>query len=78
MYGASTLEACDGTPPDTQFRVIRTFTNDYSSSLTVNEIGMAISANYYGYYFLIARDLATQAVPAGATLTVRYILKVTA
>jgi len=78
MYGASTLEACDGTPPDTQFRIIRTFTNDYSGAITVNEIGLAFYQLYGPYYFLIARDLATQLVPIGATLTVRYILKVTA
>lgn len=78
MYGSSTLEACDGTPPDTQFRIIRTFTNDYAGAITVNEIGLAFYHAYGTYYFLIARDLATQLVPIGATLTVRYILKVTA
>jgi hypothetical protein len=86
-YGAMTVEDTDGTPPDTTFRVIRTFTNNTSSPITVYEIGLVIANAYniggttiYTYYFLIARDVLTapQSIPAGATLTVRYIFKVTA
>jgi hypothetical protein len=88
-YGAMTIEDTDGTPPDTTFRLIRTFTNNTSSSITVYEIGLVIANSLIPvtstispttYYFLIARDLLTtpQTVPAGATLTVRYIFKVTA
>jgi uncharacterized membrane protein YczE len=82
-----TVEDTDGTPPDTTFRVIRTFTNNTSSPITVYEIGLAIANAYniggttiYTYYFLIARDVLSspQTIPAGATLTVRYIFKVTA
>jgi hypothetical protein len=88
-YGAMTVEDTDGTPPDTTFRLIRTFTNNTSSSITVYEIGLVIansiipittSISPTTYYFLIARDLLStpQTIPAGATLTVRYIFKVTA
>jgi hypothetical protein len=88
-YGAMTVEDTDGTPPDTVFRLIRTFTNNTSSSITVYEIGLVIANVYVPWgssfspttsYFLIARDLLStpQTIPAGATLTVRYIFKVTA
>ncbi len=82
-YGATTVEDPDGTPPDTVFRVIRTFTNNYAESITVNEIGLAFHTydNSAGALcFLIARDVLStpQSIPSGATLTVRYIFKVTA
>ncbi len=85
-YGSMTVEDTDGTPPDTVFRLIRTFTNNTSSAITVYEIGLVIANTYISAgsratnYFLIARDVlsAPQSIPAGATLTVRYIFKVTA
>ncbi len=82
-YGAVTVEDPDGTPPDTVFRVIRTFTNNTTESITVSEIGLAFyeyDASAYTLCFLIARDVlsTSQSVPSGATLTVRYIFKVTA
>jgi hypothetical protein len=85
-YGSMTVEDTDGTPPDTIFRLIRPFTNNTTGDVTVWEIGLAI-ANVWAsnsvptkYNFLIARDVLSspQTVPAGATLTVRYIFKVTA
>ncbi len=83
-YGASTIETPDGTPPDTTFRVIRPFTNNSNASITVNEIGL-VFYEYQGtspndVYFMIARDVLSspQSVPSGATLTVRYMFKVTA
>ena len=85
-YGSMTVEDTDGTAPDTIFRLIRTFTNNTSSAITVYEIGLVIANTYISAgsgttnYFLIARDVlsAPQSIPAGATLTVRYIFKVTA
>jgi hypothetical protein len=88
-YGAMTVEDTDGTPPDTVFRLIRTFTNNTTDPITVYEIGLTIanchqpaatSFNPTISYFLIARDVLSspQTIPAGATLTVRYIFKVTA
>jgi hypothetical protein len=85
-YGSMTVEDTDGTPPDTTFRLIRTFTNNTTGDVTVWEIGLAIAntIDNYGSFssnkFLTARDVLSspQTVPAGATLTVRYIFKVTA
>ena len=87
-YGVTTVEIPDGTPPDTVFRVIRTFTNNTSDNITVYEIGLVIANQVASnqstlqapIYVLIARDVLTspQTIPPGATLTVRYIFKVTA
>jgi hypothetical protein len=85
-YGSMTVEDTDGTPPDTVFRLIRTFTNNTTGDVTVWEIGLAIAnvynngGTFYNNNFLIARDVLSppQTIPAGATLTVRYIFKVTA
>jgi len=88
-YGAMTVEDIDGTPPETIFRLIRTFTNNTTDPMTVYEIGLIIGNSYENMrtsfapttsYFLIARDVLSspQTIPAGATLTVRYIFKVTA
>jgi hypothetical protein len=87
-YGSMTVESPDGTPPNTVFRAIRTFTNNTGENITVYEIGL-VAANQYGYYqssaptpayILVARDVLTtpQTIPSGATLTVRYIFTVTA
>jgi hypothetical protein len=88
VYGAMTVEIPDGIPPDTVFRAIRTFTNNTSDNITVYEIGLVIANQVASYqttlptpiYVLIARDVLTspQTIPPGATLTVRYIFKVTA
>lgn len=85
-YGSMTVEETNGVAPDTIFRLIRTFTNNTSDIITVAEIGLYVGNNrIYNStpnvaYFCIARDVLSpsQTVPAGATLTVRYIFKVTA
>ena len=78
VYGKTTVEDVDGDPPDSVFRIIRTFTNEGSTTITIYEIGLIVKAQ--DHYVLIARDVLSPAqdVPAGATLTVRYIFKVTA
>jgi hypothetical protein len=82
-YGATTIENPQN-PPNTNywfFRIIRTFTNNSGATITVKEIGLIVktwdaSANVR--YFLIARDVISPVtVPSGATLTVRYIPKIT-
>jgi hypothetical protein len=62
------------------FRVVRTFTNSSGASVTVREIGLYVrlgmpSSPYY-YSCMLARDVPTSpiTVPAGSTLTVRYII----
>jgi hypothetical protein len=82
-YGATTIENPQN-PPNTNywfFRITRTFTNNSGASITVKEIGLIVKANDTGSntrYFLIARDVISPVtVPTGATLTVRYIPKIT-
>jgi hypothetical protein len=82
-YGATTIENPQN-PSGTNywiFRIIRTFTNNSGGSITVKEIGLivkAIDSQSYVRYFLIARDVISPVtVPNGATLTVRYIPKIT-
>jgi len=82
-YGTHTIENIQN-PPGTNywmFRFIRTFTNNSTSSVTVKEIGLIVLTNdsgNTGRYFLIARDVISPVtVPSGATLTIRYIFKVT-
>ena len=78
VYGKTTVEDVNGDPPSSVFRIIRTFTNEGSTTISIYEIGLIVKAQ--DHYVLIARDVldTAQDVPAGATLTVRYIFKVTA
>jgi len=78
VYGKTTVEDVDGDPPSSVFRIIRTFTNEGSTTITIYEIGLIVKAQ--DKHVLIARDVldTPQDVPAAATLTVRYIFKVTA
>jgi len=85
-YGSNSVEDVSGTDPESVWRVVRTFSNGTSSSITVYEIGMYAKNNYGSggsftlVTFCIARDVLStpQTIPAGATLTVRYVFKVTA
>jgi hypothetical protein len=83
VHGATTVE--DVTNPsgnDLQFRVTRTFTNNSGASVTTKEIGIygavADSGNTTRY-FCIVRDVlpSPSSIPDGATMTVRYIIKIT-
>jgi hypothetical protein len=83
VYGAETLE--DVTNPsgnDLQFRITRTFTNNSGSTITVKEVGLLVK-KYDGESntrsWLIARDVLPSPVdvPDGATLTIRYVVKIT-
>jgi hypothetical protein len=82
-YGATSIENPTN-PSGTNywiFRIIRIFTNNSGGSITVKEIGLIVKTSDSGgtaRYFLIARDVISPVtVPAGATLTVRYIPKIT-
>jgi hypothetical protein len=83
-YGATSIENPQN-PPNTNywiFRIIRTFTNNSGASITVREIGLVVktwdSGGNTPRYFLIARDVISPVtVPNGATLTIRYIPKIT-
>jgi len=78
VYGEVTVEDVDGSPPDSIWRVLRTFTNESDATITVTEIGLI--ALVQGQPVLIARDVldTPQDVPVFATLTVRYVFTVTA
>jgi len=83
LYGASSIE--DVTNPsgnDLQFRITRVFTNNSGSTITVKEIGILMQEAVTGgsfYPFLAARDVLPSPtdVPDGATLTIRYVVKIT-
>jgi hypothetical protein len=72
-YGNTTVE--DLTTDTTYlFRIIRTFTNNSGSTVTVREIGLFLKPMPQSFMF--ARDVPASAinVPAGSTLTLRYII----
>jgi hypothetical protein len=79
QYGATTVESLVKNST-WYFRIVRTFTNGSGATVTVREIGLYIrlgtntSPNYYSC--MLARDVPTSAinVPAGSTLTLRYII----
>jgi len=83
VYGAETVE--DVTNPsgnDLQFRITRTFTNNSGSTITVKEVGLLVKkfdASGASRSWLIARDVLPSPVdvPDGATLTIRYVVKIT-
>jgi hypothetical protein len=83
IYGAESIE--DVTNPsgnDLQFRITRTFTNNSGSTITVKEVGLLIKkfdTTGTGRSFLAARDVLPSPVdvPDGATLTIRYVVKIT-
>jgi len=83
VYNAETIE--DVTNPsgnDLQFRLTRTFTNNSGATITVKEVGLLIKkidSSQVSRSFLAARDVLPSAVdvPDGATLTIRYVVKIT-
>jgi hypothetical protein len=82
-YGAVTIDTIIIDGNTTKLRIIRTFTNNSGNPVTVTEIGLSVRikvayADTWAY-ILIARDLVSPyiGVPAGSTLTIRYILQTT-
>jgi len=82
----TTLEECGVSGNETYATFKRVFENVSGADNTINELGLA--AKYYRkvgtdergpWYFLLIRDVLStgQTVPAGATVTVRYTIKVT-
>lgn len=79
VHNAQTIEAVVVAPPIASVRMTRTFTNNTANPITVYEIGWYWAGYDSGVterYFCILHDLlaSPQAVPAGATLTVRYTI----
>jgi hypothetical protein len=83
IHNATTVEAVTNpSGGDLQFRVIRTFTNNSGTSVVVKEIGIYGSLRDSGINwrsFCIARDVlpSPSSIPDGATMTLRYITKIT-
>jgi hypothetical protein len=83
VYNAETIE--DVTNPsgnDLQFRITRTFTNNSGATITVKEVGLLVrvyDTSNNPRSFLVARDVLPSPVdvPDGATLTIRYVVKIT-
>jgi hypothetical protein len=83
VYNAETVE--DVTNPsgnDLQFRITRTFTNNSGATITVKEVGLLIKkvdSTNTSRSWLVARDVLPSPVdvPDGATLTIRYVVKIT-
>jgi hypothetical protein len=83
VYNPETIE--DVTNPsgnDLQFRITRTFTNNSGQTITVKEVGLLVKkwdASSYSRSWLVARDVLPSPVdvPDGATLTIRYVVKIT-
>jgi hypothetical protein len=83
VYGAHTIESViNPSGGDLTFRVTRVFTNNSGASVTVKEIGISTKRNDSGNTartFLFVRDVlpSPTSVPDGATLTIRYTVKIT-
>jgi hypothetical protein len=83
LYGATTVETvANPSGGDFQFRTTRTFTNNSGASVTVKEIGIygnVMDTSVYNRSFCIARDIlpSPSSIPDGATMTIRYIIKIT-
>jgi hypothetical protein len=75
QYGTTTVETITKNSI-WLFRVIRTFSNSSGATVTVREIGIYARLASGGQSVMLARDVPTSPinVPAGSTLTVRYII----
>ena len=78
-YGAVTVSEVSTAEPVNTWIISRVFTNNYSASITVTEMGLVFDQNNTRFT-TIARDLVspTQTVVTSATLTLRYIFSVSA
>jgi hypothetical protein len=83
VYGAHTIESViNPSGNDLTFRTTRVFTNTSGASVTVKEIGITTKRTDQTNTvrtFLFVRDVlpSPTSVPDGATLTIRYTVKIT-
>jgi hypothetical protein len=83
VYGAHTIEpVINPSGNDLTFRVTRVFTNNSGATVTVKEIGIATKRydnSNTARVFLFIRDVlpSPSSVPDGATMTIRYTVKIT-
>ena len=79
-YGTTSVASqlnINSTQGTISFTITRQFTNNSGSSITVQEVGLAIQGN--GCYPVLARDVLTSSVtvPNGGSLTVTYTIELT-
>jgi len=78
-HQATTLTLYTESAAQAYFPLSRNFNNNSGGTITVNEVGLALFASAYTYYFLFSRDLTGGIdVLNGKTLVAQYTLKVTA
>jgi hypothetical protein len=82
LYGAMTVESVSNPSGNVlQFRLIRAFTNNSGSDVTVKEFGLLCRISTYNgdKSILLARDVLSSpiTIPDGYSLTLRYIVKIT-
>jgi hypothetical protein len=82
-YGSSTYTGITDEPNGGLFRIVRTFTNNGATPVTITEVGLVLGIHstnplLYPAPVLIARDLLSTPVTIApnATATIRYIIRV--
>ena len=76
-HSSTTISApvTDGTTR--QFDVVRTFTNNTGATLNITEVGLVGMGGSGNYKYMIDRTLYSVAVANGASVSLRYRIKVT-
>ena len=59
------------------FEIVRTFTNDTGATLNITEVGLAGMGGSSNYKYLLDRSLYSVSVNNGASVSLRYRIKVT-
>jgi len=78
LYGATIFETPWKDETEYKFRINRSFTNNSGASITVKEVGLIARFVEPTYFALLIRDVLDSpvSIPDGATLTVRYVIKI--
>ena len=81
VYSATTLTAPATVGSTRKFTIARTFTNNYSSNITINEIGLVLKSYYTqatAFYYMIEHSYLTFTINSGgASATVTYTISST-
>jgi hypothetical protein len=77
MYGACSVSSLVSITNGLKYVVSRVFTNGTPDTITVREIGLTAWRPDWGPAIMISRDILSPSidVPAGSSLTVRYIIQ---
>ena len=82
VYGAMSYSNIVDEPAGGSFRLIRSFTNNSSTNITIREVGLTarlVTTSNQPAQVLLARDVLTTpiVIAPNATATIRYIIRVT-